>query len=305
MKSNLNPTSQAGVAMLFLAATTTSAFCADQTSWLDNTISPVSNPIYFEDAKINSEVHPIFMQHWLPNTFGFQGGSVPLGGDVRVYAVQLRYAVNDRLAIIATKDGYIDFRPEGALQPYQAQGWADLAAGLKYAVIDDREKQFILTPGFTFTIPTGNEKVFQGRGAGEWNVFASAEKGFGDFHVLGNVGARIPDDFSAQTAQLHYSLQLDYYACQWFIPFVVANGYTILSDGDNKLLGVVPLNAEMYDLINFGATDASGSTQFTLGGGARTRLAKNVDVGVAYEAGVVDPKGIFDSRLTADVVWRF
>jgi hypothetical protein len=305
MNSTLNLTTQAGAAALVLAATATVAFGADQPSWLDNTISPVSNPIYFEDAKINSEVHPFVMQHWLPKNFGFQGGTVPLGGDVRVYAAQLRYAINDRLAIIATKDGYIDFRPNGALQAHQAQGWADLAAGLKYAVIDDRADQFILTPGFTLTIPTGNERVFQGRGSGEWNVFTSAEKGFGNFHVLGNVGARIPDDFSAQTAQLHYSLQLDYYACQWFIPFVAANGYTILSNGDNKLLGVVPLNAEMYDLINFGATDAQGSTQFTVGGGARARLLSNLDLGVAYEAGVVDPKGIFDSRLTADVVFRF
>jgi hypothetical protein len=30
-----------------------------------------------------------------------------VGGSVNVYAVQLRYAVNDRLAIIATKDGCI------------------------------------------------------------------------------------------------------------------------------------------------------------------------------------------------------
>jgi hypothetical protein len=67
----------------------------------------------------------------------------------------------------------------------------------------------------------------------------------------------------------------------------------------------VPLNAEMYDLINFGATDAAGTTQFTVGGGFRTRITKDLDAGVAYEAGVASPKGIFDSRITADIVWRF
>ena len=43
----------------------------------------------------------------------------------------------------------------------------------------------------------------------------------------------------------------------------------------------------------------------TVGGGARSRLMKNVDVGLAYEVGVVHPNGIFDTRLTVDVIWRF
>jgi len=60
-----------------------------------------------------------------------------------------------------------------------------------------------------------------------------------------------------------------------------------------------------YDLINFGSTQAEGTTQLTIGGGFRTRLVKNVDVGVAYEAGVVDPVGIFEGRVTADLIWRF
>jgi hypothetical protein len=43
----------------------------------------------------------------------------------------------------------------------------------------------------------------------------------------------------------------------------------------------------------------------TIGGGVRSRIVKNVDVGIAYEAGVVNPVGIFESRITADVIWRF
>jgi len=280
------------------------AFCAQtQISWLDNTISPVANQIYFEDPRITTEIRPVYMYHMLPETFHFKGGSVALGGQARVFAVQLRYAVNDKLAIIATKDGYIEFQPDHTLA--HAYGFGDLAAGLKYALVDDRDSQLLVTPGLTVTLPTGNQNVFQARGSGEENVFVSAEKGVDKLHLTGNVGFRIPNNFDDQTAQLHYSAQADYYVCRWFIPFVVANGYTVLTDGNHKLLGIVPLNAEMYDLINFGATDAAGSTQFTLGGGARAKVVKNVDVGVAYEAGVADPKGIFDSRVTADVIVRF
>lgn len=277
---------------------------ADQkTDWKAGLISPVANPIYFEDARITSEVRPIFMQHWLPDTFKFAGGSAPLGGDVRVYALQLRYAITEKLAFIATKDGYIEFKPDNTLS--HAYGWADLAAGFKYAAVDDADNQLLITPGLTITLPTGNTDVFQGSGSGEWNLFVSSVKGWDDLHLSGNLGFRIPNDFSKQTAQAHYSLQLDYRVSDYFIPFVVLNGLTVLSEGDDRLLGVVPLNTEMYDLINFGSTDAKGQTQIVLGGGFRSKLTDKVDVGVAYEAGVSDPKGIFDKRVTVDMIWRF
>ena len=299
----MNTTGPAGAAALVLAATTTGVYGADTSSWLDNTISPVANPIYFEDAKITSEVHPVYMYHFLPDTFHFAGGSVPLGGQVQVMAVQARYAVNDRLAIIATKDGYVQFQPDHTLN--SRYGWADLAAGLKYAVVDDRDAQLLVTPGLTVTLPTGSTDVWQGHGSGSENVFVSAEKGFDKFHILANVGAVIPNDFDQNTAQLLYSLPLDYYVHQYFIPFFALNGNTILSDSKQKLLGVVPLNTEGYDLINFGSSQASDTTQLTVGGGFRSRLLKNVDIGAAYEAGVVDPVGIFDSRVTVDLIWRF
>jgi len=276
---------------------------AHDTNWEDQAISPVGNPIYFEDPRITTELRPIFMEHWLPSTFDFNGGHVPLGGEVRVFALQLRLALSDRLAFIATKDGYIEMRPDNTLG--HSYGWADIAGGLKYKLIDDVDNQLIVTPGFTITAPIGTRKVYQGYGKGEWNLFVSGEKGFDKFHVTGNLGFRIPNDFSAQTAQTHYSLQMDYYVCQYFIPFFVGNGYTILSKGDRKLLGVVDLNTEMYDLINFGSTKAVGTTQLTVGGGARSKITKNIDIGVAYEAGVVNPVGIFASRLTADAIFHF
>ena len=269
---------------------------------MDNTISPVANPILFEDPKVTTEVRPIYMYHSLPNTFNYSGGQVPLGGQVQVTALQIRYALTDRLGLIASKDGYIEFQPKNTLA--HEYGWADIAAGLKYELINDEKDQFIITPGFTLTVPTGGHNVYQGNGSGEWNLFASAEKGFDQLHVTANTGFIIPNNFAESTSQLHYSAQVDYFVCQYFIPFAVANGYTILSNGNHNVLPV-PLNTEGYDLINFGSTDASGSTQFTVGGGARSRLVKNVDVGVAYEVGVGNSVGIFHTRITADLIWRF
>ncbi|HMP83968.1 MAG TPA: transporter [Verrucomicrobiota bacterium] len=292
----------AATAIALLACGAQAGGRPDAQSWLDNLISPVANPIYFEDPRVFNELRPIYMYHTLPSTFRFDGGSVDLDGNVQVVALQARLALTDRLALIATKDGYIWTNPDDTLD--NESGWADIAAGFKYVLLDDRKNRFILTPGFTFTIPVGCEKVFQGNGSGEWNVFVSAAKGFEsaeNLHVMANTGFRIPNNFDDQTAQWHYSLQLDYFVCDWFIPFVVMNGYTILSDGDNELLGAVPLNTELYDLGNFGSTEAKGTTQMAAGGGFRSKLTKNLDFGIAYEWAVITPKGIFDTRLTTDL----
>ena len=259
-------------------------------SWKENTISPVANPIYFEDPVIRTEIRPIFAYHRTDPSF------VTGDGDAQVYALQLRLKLTDRLAFIATKDGYMDLNTDNI----KSDGWNDISAGFKYAVIDDEANQFILTPGFTFSIPIGDEEVFQGRGDGEWDVFVSAEKGFGNAHLTGNVGVRIPNDSDAQSTILHYSVQFDYYVHQYFIPFIVANGYTVLSEGNN-----LPLDSEGYDVINFGSSLADGTTQITLGAGFRSRIMKNVDLGFAYEKAVVSPEGLFDDRFTFDVSIHF
>lgn len=306
MKHYIGKSGRVGAFVALVTATTLGASAADPTSWLDDTISPVSNPIYFEDPKIDSEVHPIYMDHILPDTFEYtKGHTVPMGGQVQVVALQLRYAINDRLAVIATKDGYIAIQPQHTDVVPHSYGFADLAAGLKYNLINDASNQVLVTPGFTLTLPTGSTAVYQGRGSGVWNVFVSAEKGSGPFHLTGNLGFNIPDNFALQTAQLHYSAQLDCFVNQYFIPFAALNGYTILSDGNRNLIQGVPLNTELYDLINAGSTGAAGTTQMTFGGGFRTRITHNLDTGVAYEAGVVNPVGIFARRVTADLVWRF
>lgn len=259
--------------------------------WKEHTISPVANPIFFEDPIIRSEIRPIFAYHRIDS--GFVTGD----GDAQLYAVQLRYAITDRLAFIATQDGYFDVHTDAL---GDINGWMDLAAGFKYALIDDVANQFILTPGFTFFIPLGDDEVFQGRGSGEWNVFVSAEKGFNDFHLTGNLGLRFPHDTDEQSTILHYSLMADYYVSRWFIPFVVANGWTVLAEGNN-----IPLSSEGYDVINFGSSLADGVTQMTLGGGFRSRLLDNVDFGFAYEKAVISPEGLTDDRFTFDVCIRF
>jgi hypothetical protein len=244
-----------------------------------------------EDALIRSEVRPVMGYQHMANDF------ITHGGDLEVYGMQIRWAATDRLAFMLTKGGYNVINP--GLGP-KIKGWGDLVVGFKYAVIDDRANQFILTPGVLFEIPSGEKEVFQGRGSGIWNVFVAAEKGFDKFHLLANVGIFAPNDTSANSTEMHYHLQADYRCCQWFHPFIAGNGYTVLSAGKS-----LPIDTEGYDLVNFGSSAAGHSTQLTLGGGFRSHLTKNIDFGFAYEKAVVKPYGLLDDRYTVDFVIHF
>jgi hypothetical protein len=128
----------------------------------------------------------------------------------------------------------------------------------------------------------------------------SAEKGFDELHVSANVGLRVPNDTSLQSTIFHYSAMIDYHVCDLFIPFIVANGWTVASGGNG-----LPIDSEGYDVINFGSSHASGTTQMTVGGGFRSRLTKNIDFGVAYEKAVLSPQGLTDDRFTFDFCIRF
>jgi hypothetical protein len=259
--------------------------------WTAQAIAPVTNPIFFESPLAQTEVRPIFIHHRLDS--GFVGG-----GSVNVYALQLRYAVNDRLAIIATKDGFIE-TDTPALG--NRDGWGDLAAGVKYSIYRDDAKQAVITPGVTVSLPTGSMEVFQGDGSGVVNAFVSATKGWDNLHLTGNIGVQLPFDGDKDNSNLHYSVMLDYYTCKWFIPFVAFNAFTTLSDGNG--LGIT---TEGFDLINFGSSAASGTTQGAIGFGFRSRLLDNLDLGFAYEVGVIeDGADIFKDRVTVDVAWRF
>ena len=259
--------------------------------WFDHTVTPVLDPIYLEDAIVRSEIRPIYGYQRIGSDSFFPGGHYS------VYGVQIRYAATENLGFMLTKGGYNDVHlGNGA----NLTGWGDISVGAKYSVVNDKANQFILTPGFTFEIPTGGKEVFQGRGSGIWNVFLAAEKGWGDFHLLANAGFIIPNSTSANSTQLHYHLQADYFVCRWFKPYAALNGYTVLSPGKN-----LPLNAEGGDLVNFGSSLADGYNQLTLGGGFRSEIAKGIEFGFGYEKAVCKPHGLLDDRFTFDFVIHF
>lgn len=133
----------------------------------DDFISPMTNPVFFEDPRTLTEARLIYANHNLPNALG--------GNNVQIVAMQLRGAITDDLSIIATKDGYII-----SDNPLLDDGWADVAAGLKLNVYKNYETQTIASVGTTFELPVGSQRSLQGNGDGEFHMFASGGTEFLD-----------------------------------------------------------------------------------------------------------------------------
>jgi len=121
-----------GVAAVALMAVTGGAARAAGDPFGDF-VSPVSNPTNFEDPRATTEIRPIYAYHGISNDF------VTGGGDAQVAAVQLRVALSDRWSLIATKDGYVWLSPDSVV-PHN-NGWANLAAGVKYTFYRDPERR--------------------------------------------------------------------------------------------------------------------------------------------------------------------
>jgi hypothetical protein len=274
---------------------------------------PISNPTLFDLALPGTNVHPIFIYHGLPNRINLAGGgSVDLGGDVELYALQFEIALNERLSIVATKDGYVDMNFDNTLD--DQSGFANLGAGLKYAFILDPVSRTALSGTMAFEIPTGNSDVFQGEGDGSVNLILNGLKLINDWQFAGSAGLQIP--FSdEQSTNSFISAHASYEFCKWFTPLVEVNWFHVLDSGDGRgnypayLGGALPgaINFEGGDLFNLGAVNADENRDFvTAAIGFRSRITDSVDVGAAYEIPLTnDEESLMEERFTVDLIWKF
>ncbi len=155
-------------------------------------VSPITNPVFFEDPRMLTEARFIYLNHTLPQQLG--------GGDVNLVALQLRARLTDRLSFIANKDGFIMY---GDDVPVADDGWADVGAGLKYLIYADPETQTLLSGGVTFEIPAGSTRALQGNGDGEFNLFLTGGTQLGDcWHYVTATGFRLPSSPSSDRCQV-------------------------------------------------------------------------------------------------------
>lgn len=256
----------------------------------DDFISPMTNPLFFEDPRTLTEARLIFANHRLPGALG--------GGSAQLYAMQLRAAINEDVSIIATKDGFIV--SDSPVVPND--GWADIAAGLKINVFKDVCEQQIVSVGATYDVPVGSPRALQGNGDGEFHLFTSGATRFlDDYHLMSGFGWRLPVDQVAESTSIYWSNHVDrkignsnFYLlgeCNWF--HWVADG------------GTTAANFEGIDLINLGSTNVDGNDIVTGALGVKYKPSGNTEIGVAWEVPLTDRQDIMEDRLTVDWILRY
>lgn len=260
---------------------------------LSDMISPISNPVNFEDPRAITEIRPIFLYHKIDNKFVTNGGQV-MGG-----AVQARFALDDRFAIIATKDGFLHLQPNAAVP--DGDGFANVAAGVKYSFYRDAAAGQVATAGIRYEIPMGDKDVLQGQGDGIFNPFISGAYAVGPVNFMAYTAFRFPvsnGDSSFYDADFHMSTPID----GWLFPTFEVNVQHVL-DAGNRL----PIPDEGADFFNLGSSTSDGKTLVTGAVGVRARFCPDIDAGISYQFPMNSGEGtrIYDWRITTDLVYRF
>lgn len=289
-------------------------FRCDRVDRYEGFVPPMMHPYLFEEPFITTGVSAWGIWHEFP------GDSILDGGHLWVAALQARIAITDRLAFIATKDGWVDRNPGRHLLE-DSRGFADLAAGFKYALVDKPEIPFILTPSLRFETTTGSLDVVQGNGDGVIIPAISAAWGRGRFHVIGDVGMQIALDPDKESTSVFYHLHLDYGLHRFFVPFVAIGGFTYTDGGDGsnlvkirggdeveigaaqELLGEDP--EEAYDYGSLGSPGMAGHTVVAGQVGVRVPVNDHLILGAAWEMPLTESRDVLRQRATVNVVLEF
>lgn len=288
--------------------------CCDAVDAFDDARRPMSNPTLFDLALPRTNAHAIVIHQTMPDRVAILGGgTVPLGGDFQLYALQLEYAFNERLSFVATKDGYVDFNPDATMS--SQEGFANLAAGVKYAMIYDPAAGLAVSGTATVEIPTGSSDITQGNGDGALNLIMTGLKMSGDWQFAGAAGLHVPFDGDEESFTSFVSTHVSYEVCKQFIPLIELNWYHVINEGDGgnrygaHAGGAVPgvIGFEGGDLLNWGASNAKDNADIvTLAMGFRSMLTDNVHLGLAYEIPLTDEQdNLMEERWTVDLIWYF
>ena len=162
-------------------------------------VPPITNPVLNETPYITTEARAFYFFNRIPNDF------ITDGGHIHVAALQLRLAITERLAFIATKDGYADAYFDEVLN--DVDGINNIALGFKYAVYSEPETESLLTLGLRYEIPIQDLDSqgieFQGDGDGFLNPFITGTRTFGDLGLQASLGANLALRPSEDTSILH------------------------------------------------------------------------------------------------------
>ncbi len=254
----------------------------------DTPVHPITAPYWNEDSFVTTDLRPVYVYHAFP-------GEILGGKQASVTALQLRIALTKSLQLVAYKDGWVHLDTPGL----DHDGWNDLAAGLKWAFIQDEARRFHAAVGVGYEFASGDDDVLQDDDA--LRLWLSVNKGFGRLHLgaavnyhrsLGN-----GDDILGNSDTLSWHLHADYQVCDWFSPVVEVNGYHTVRDDQV----VTPFGGA--DFADLGGN--SSESVVTVGFGAEVRPCRYVALRTAYEVPLTDDLDVYGHRWTFSAVIKF
>jgi hypothetical protein len=251
-------------------------------------VHPITDPYFHEDSFVATDVRPVYAYQT------FSDNSILGGGVAQVAAAEVRIAITDQIQFVAPKDGFTWLHPG----LFHADGWNDIAAGLKWEFLQDHRDQLYSAIGAGYQFPWGESKSLANKEQ-VW-LWGSVDKGFDRLHVGATFNYFIATgEEGLYGAGNHLSghLHLDYWVCDYFSPVAEANYYHTTQSHDAAL----PIQGADLTDLGGGANDDI----CTLGIGAEVRPIHNLALRAAWEKNVTHPDDIFDSRVTVSAVITF
>lgn len=255
----------------------------------DKFISPMTNPVFFEDPRTLTEARAFFIQHRVPVAAG--------GGEIQLLAMQFRAALTDRLSIVAAKDGFIT--SSNALID---DGWADVSLGLKYNLFANPQTQQLLSAGFSYELPVGSPRALQGNGDGEFHLYLTGGRQLGRYgHWLSASGFRLPTNPADESRMWYWSNHFDYEVRDRWYVLTEFNWFNWIGSGQQT---AVP-GVEGGDLFNFGSVGVSGNNIITNAVGFKYKSSPHREFGIAFEYPLTNRRDVIKNRLTVDWIFRY
>ncbi len=251
-------------------------------------VQPVSDPYLNYDSFIFTDLR---MEYAYAN---FQSHGALGGGDAQVIAPQLNVAITPQLQLMAYKDGYTIIR-SGALK---GDGWNDIGAGLKWQFLQDYRDQLFAAVGVGYEFPTGESRVLGNKE--NFQVWVSADKGIGNFHLGGTVNYLQGDGeqgLFGTAEDLAVHVHGDYFIVNWLSFVGEGNYYHQLRDRNAAL----PIQGG--DLTQLGGGKGDDIATFAVG--FELRPVDHLAVRAVYERNVLHNSDIFDNRATVSLILSF
>lgn len=252
------------------------------------TVRPLTSPYFHEDAFVTTDLRAWYLSHH------FYGDTI--GGDADVIALQARVALTNELQFVAYKDGYMEFNDTLGNE----SGWNDIAAGLKWAFLQDWERQFHMAAGIGYELSVGDDEILQD--TNELRLWLSANKAFNRLHFGTTVNYRIADGTGKGTLgsadMLTFHLHADYYLNSWFSPVVELNGFFVTDEGSTG----VPFSG--VDAVSIGGGEDEDTVTFAVGAEFRP-FGPGIGVRAAYETELSSSRSLFGHRWTLSAIYDF